>query len=152
MTINYPDGTVLRALLLSRGNDTLRAAIPVAGDIRTFTRITGAWISEKDEPVEIEFAWQHEQDDVLSETECVCSKDLASCIVSVLRACPQEDALLDLLYVFSPEGHRVRIQQSRLDIWRAPAEVKLTQFGESRSMAHQSGPELTSQMHTTVRD
>ena len=87
MTIKYPDGTALNALLLSRANDTLRVTVPGDDDVRTFTLIREAWISEKCEPVTIEFAWQRrEAVAVTNETECVCSKELASRLISMLLA------------------------------------------------------------------
>jgi hypothetical protein len=88
MTIHYPNGTLLNALLLSRENHILRATVPGDDDVRTFILINGAsWISEELDPVTIEFAWQRgEQARVPSETECVCSQELASSLISVLRA------------------------------------------------------------------
>jgi hypothetical protein len=88
MTIHYPDGTLRNALLLSRKNHTLRATVPGDDDVRTFIHINGAsWISEGFDLVNIEFAWQSgEQPRVPKETECVCSKELASSLISVLRA------------------------------------------------------------------
>ena len=72
---------------MSRGNDTLRATVPGDEDVRTFTLINGAWISEECEPVHIEFAWQRrEPAHVPNETECVCSKELAAHLLSALRA------------------------------------------------------------------
>jgi hypothetical protein len=86
MTINYPDGTNLKALLLSRGNDTLRAIAPGDDDVRTFSRMNGAWFSEDWKRVHFEFAWQgREHAHVPDETACVCSKDLASRLKSALR-------------------------------------------------------------------
>jgi hypothetical protein len=59
MTINYPDGRVVEAILLSRGNDTLRAAVQGEDDAQIFNLISGTWVSEEDGPVRIEFAWEH---------------------------------------------------------------------------------------------
>ena len=86
MTINYPDGTILNAVLLLHGDDTVRATVPGEDDVRTFTLANGGWISEKSEPVHIEFAWQRrEQIHIPSEMECVCPTDLASRLISALR-------------------------------------------------------------------
>ena len=116
MTISYPDGTALEALLLSRGDDTLRVIIPGDDDVRTFTLIRGTWVSEDCEPVKIEFAWQRSgKADLPREVDCICSKELASRLTSMLLAGTADDDLIDnMLYVFSVEGHRVRIQQSQL--------------------------------------
>jgi len=68
--------------------------------------IREAWISEKCEPVTIEFAWQcREAVAVTNETECVCSKELASRLISILLAEPKVDDLIEnMLYVFSTEN------------------------------------------------
>jgi len=116
MTITYPNGTVLEAMLLSRGNVTLRAAFPGDDDVRTFTLISGTWVSEECEPVKIEFAWQQcGKSDVPNEIDCVCSKTLASRLTSMLLVSSEGDDLIeDLLYAFSAEGNRVRIRGRRL--------------------------------------
>jgi hypothetical protein len=105
MIIKYPDGTTLNALLLSRGNDTLRVTVPGADDVRTFTLMREAWISEAYEPVKIEFEWPRRGvAQVTNETECVCSRELASRLISLLLAEPKVDDLIEkLLYVFSTE-------------------------------------------------
>jgi hypothetical protein len=110
MTIKYSDGTVLNALLLARGNDTLQVTVPGDDDARTFTLISGTWISEECEPVKIEFAWQRgEGADVLNETNCVGSKERASRLISMLLAGTEGDDLVDnMLYLFSAEHDRVR--------------------------------------------
>jgi hypothetical protein len=125
MTISYPNGTILHALLLARGNDTLRAIVTGDEDVRTFTRIHGKWISDRREPVEIEFAWEaRDQAQPPMETECVCSKKLASRLVSTLFAGSEGDELIEnMLYVFSAEGDRVRIQGSRLHPVRLAEEA-----------------------------
>ncbi len=127
MTINYPDGTVLEAVLLSRESETLRAAVPGDDDVRTFKLIRGAWISEKCEPVKIEFAWQRcEETRVPTETECVCSKELAARLSSLVLVGTEADDLIEnMLYVYSARGHHIRIQQGRLIISDGPAEVDL---------------------------
>ena len=116
MTIHYPNGTVLEAVLVSRGSDTLRAWISGDDDARAFTLIGGTWISEECEPVRIEFAWQHrEETRVPSETECVCSKELASRLTSMLLVGTEVGDLIEnMLYVSSAQGHRVRISEGRL--------------------------------------
>ena len=106
MIIRYPDGTALNALLLSRANDTLRVTVPGDDDVRTFTLIRDAWISEKCEPVAIEFAWHcREAVAVTNETECVCSKELASRLISIFLADPKVDDLIEnMLYMLSTEN------------------------------------------------
>jgi hypothetical protein len=58
MTITYSNGTVLEAIVLAHEEEALRVAVAGEGDVRTFRRIHGVWISEECEPVAVEFAWQ----------------------------------------------------------------------------------------------
>ena len=121
MTIRYPDGTVVNALLLSRGNDTLRAVAPHDADVRTFTLRSGSWLSENCEPVTLEFNWEHNQQSAIpEETECTCSKPLARKLISMLFAGSEMDSVTDnMVYVFSADGNRVRIQKSQLHVNQA---------------------------------
>ena len=116
MIIKYTDGTVLEAMLLSRSNNALRAAVQGDDDARTFTLVSGTWMSEECGPVEIEFAWERRQQaDVPTEAGCVCSKKLASHLISMLLVGSKRDELMEhTLWVFSAEGRRVRIQRSEL--------------------------------------
>jgi hypothetical protein len=125
MTICYPDGTVVNALLLSRGNDILRAAVPHDADVRTFTLRNGCWISENCEPVTLEFDWEHNQQAAIpEETECICSKPLARKLISMLFAGSEKDAAAEnMVYVFSADGDRVRIQKSQLHVKSAHVGV-----------------------------
>jgi hypothetical protein len=68
--------------------------------VRRFALIRESWISEKCEPVKIEFAWQHREGvKVTDETECVCSKELASRLISMLLVEPKVDDLIEnMLY------------------------------------------------------
>ena len=114
MTITYSNETVLEAIVLTHEEETIRVAVAGESDARTFRRIHGVWISEEREPVAIEFAWQrHVAVKVLDEVDCICSKKLASRLISMLLAGEGGDDLLeDVLYVLSAEGSSVRINHS----------------------------------------
>ena len=118
MTITYSNGTVLEAIVLAHEEDGLRVAVAGEGDVRTFRRIHGVWISEECEPVAVEFAWgRHGATNVPDEVDCICTKKLASRLISMLLAGTDRDDLLeDALYVLSAEGNRVRINQSLLEL------------------------------------
>jgi len=105
MTITYPNRTALEALLLSRGKDTLRAAISGEDDIHIFTHIHNTWVSEECEPVQIDFVWSRSGGaDVPTEADCICSKALASRLIAMLSAgtstddrfCTNSEQALDL--------------------------------------------------------
>jgi hypothetical protein len=112
MTITYSNGTVLEAIVLAHEEEALRVAVAGEGDVRTFGRIHGVWISEECEPVAVEFAWQrHGVVNVLDEVDCICPKKLASRLISMLLAGEGAHELPeDVLYVRSAEGSSVRIK------------------------------------------
>jgi hypothetical protein len=118
MTITYSNGTVLEAIVLVHEEEALRVAVTGEGDVRTFRRIHGAWISEECEPVAVEFAWQRQgAANVPAEVDCICPKKLASRLIAMLLAGSGDDDLLeDAFYFLSPEGNKVRINQSRLEV------------------------------------
>jgi hypothetical protein len=115
MTITYPDGTAVQAILLSRSADTLRVAVTGDDDLRSFTLVNNTWISESCEPVTIGFEWQTVRPgSPQTESECICSKQLASRLIAHLVS-PDRDVLENgLLYVFSGAGRRITVQQSKL--------------------------------------
>jgi hypothetical protein len=57
VTITYPDGTVLQALLLSNEADEIRVNA-TRGDEASLTRVHDTWVSDQVEPVTIRFEWQ----------------------------------------------------------------------------------------------
>ena len=106
MTITYANGTVLGAIVLAHEEEALRVAVAGQGDVCTFRRIHGVWSSEECEPVAVEFAWQrHGAVNVLEEMDCICPKELASRLISVLLAEEGADDLLgDSLTSSLPKG------------------------------------------------
>jgi hypothetical protein len=116
MTITYPNGTVLEAILLSLEEGEIRATAPDCDDVLIFTRIRSAWISEDLEPVAISFAWQRRgASRVPAEDQCVCPKGLATrLIASLVNGCEPHRAAEDTIHVFSPEGTRLAIRRGEL--------------------------------------
>lgn|ERR1039458_1193394 len=116
VTITYPNGTVLEAIVLSHEETEIRAMATGSDDVLAFTRIHGTWISEEVEPVVIEFAWQRPgTSPSTSKDNCVCSKALAARLVqSLFSGGEPEEAVADPVHVFSPEGRRVAIHLTEL--------------------------------------
>jgi hypothetical protein len=116
MTINYPNGTVLPAVVLSRGEEEIRAIAPDCEDVLVFTRIRGTWVSEELEPVTIEFGHQTAATPAeYSDDDYICPKELAASLIqSLLGACERDEAGADGFYVFSPQGTNVAIQRTEL--------------------------------------
>jgi hypothetical protein len=86
MTITCPNGTVLNAILLSRGEDQLRATVAGYEDALAFIHVHGCWFSEEGEPVTIAFEWQRRAvADVPAECDCVCPMELAARLISMLH-------------------------------------------------------------------
>lgn len=86
MKIIYSNGTMREALLLSRTENTLRAAVAGRNDALTFTFAHDTWLSEEWEPVQIEFAWGHTgRLNVPSESDFTCSTNLSSRCLSLAR-------------------------------------------------------------------
>jgi hypothetical protein len=102
VTITYSDGTVLKAIVLSHEEDEIRAIAAGCDDVLAFTRIHDTWISEEIEPVSIEFEWQRQGAvKVLDEVDCICSKKLASRLISMLLAEEGGQPALRMLFTFS---------------------------------------------------
>jgi len=116
VTITYPDGTVLEAIVLAHEENEIRAIATGCNDALAFTRIHGTWISEEIEPVTIEFAWQRRgASPTPSLAACICPKTLAARLIqSLFRGCEPVVAEPETLCVFSPEGKRVPISISEL--------------------------------------
>ena len=97
MTITYPNGTLLKAIVLSHEEDEIRAIAAGCDDVLTFTRFHGTWLSEEIEPVSIEFEWHRRgASPALSEDDCVCTKELAARLVqTLLGACERDEAAAD---------------------------------------------------------
>ena len=120
VTITYSNGAVLRAIVLSHEEHEIRAIAPGCDDVLSFTCIHGTWISEEIEPVTIEFEWQRRGvRRACSEDDCVCPKELAMRLIQTLFGGGDlNEATGETFYVFSPEGRRVAIHLSELNLWK----------------------------------
>ena len=101
MTITFPDGTRLQADLSMRSADTLLVVIP--GQVATcvFTRMSGVWISEDDDPVTIEFQREKRLSTVPSVDDSNCGKPLASRLLARLLDPSDGDLLEGMLSYLS---------------------------------------------------
>src|SRR5436305_4590540 len=85
MFIIFSDGSKREAWIWQQTESTVRVAVQGACDLIDFTCIRGQWVSENCEPVVIEFAWQRmPAREVVTEADCICSKDLASRLIESL--------------------------------------------------------------------
>jgi hypothetical protein len=63
----------------------MRVAVRGGDDPVELTDISGVWISEDCEPIQVQFAWQRKtQAQIVEEAECICSHELASRLIHLL--------------------------------------------------------------------
>jgi hypothetical protein len=97
MIIQYSDGKALEAVLLSRTDTTLRAAIEGADDVVEFSNINGVWVSDDCEPARIVFDWQRQNSKrTISEADFACSQELAGRLIHVLSGAAPWAARLEM--------------------------------------------------------
>jgi len=107
MTITFRDQEPVPAVLLRYDGDHLRALIPGEDDSSGFQRVNGVWVSDDCEPVHIEFAWERlEVNSIPPETDCICSKELATDLLGMLFS-PEPDELPDELLDLFTHVHPV---------------------------------------------
>ena len=118
MTITYPDGNVLEAIVLSHDEREIRASAPGRDDVLAFTRIDGLWVSEDGEPVTILFEWERRNaPPSYSEADFICPKELAARLIgALLRGDDRDEAVENTFFVFGLQGTRVAIQRSELGL------------------------------------
>jgi hypothetical protein len=113
VTISYPNGTVLQAVVLSYDEHEIRANASGCDDVLAFTRIHDTWISEEIDPVTMTFEWQRTSGVTApSEEHCVCPKDLAAQLIHSLYNGQNEEAASDTFCAFDPEesGYRTELR------------------------------------------
>jgi hypothetical protein len=87
MTITDPNGTVLKAIVLSHDEQAIRAIAPGCTDVLSFTEIHGIWFSDELEPVTIKFEWQRRGvSSIPAAADCICPKELAATLIHLLIA------------------------------------------------------------------
>lgn len=115
VTINYLDGTILQATVLSSNEHEIRAIAPGCDETLLLTRAQGVWHSEGTQAATLEFEWQRiPPPPACEEDECICPKELAAHLIRALLVGSEQETVEDRLYAFSPEGSRVAIQPTEL--------------------------------------
>jgi hypothetical protein len=113
VTISYPNGTVLQAIVLSHDEHGIRANASGCDDVLAFTRIHDTWISEEIDPVTMTFEWQRNRRvSSPSEDNCVCPKNLAARLIQSLFSGHDGEAIGDMFCVFDAEesGHQTEVR------------------------------------------
>ena len=93
MIITYANGQTIEGVLLSRNDRTMRVAMRGGDNAEEFANVNGAWISEKLEPVQVRYEWQRQtRRQLVSVTDCVCSKELAARLIQSLLSGDEAEA------------------------------------------------------------
>lgn len=105
MTITYLDGTVVQAVALSHDDNEIRAIAPGCDDVLAFSRVRDRWVSDEIDPVAIDFELQQRPArPVLSEEDCVCSKDLAARLIQTFFAGSDLQSCTPPILVFNSDA------------------------------------------------
>jgi hypothetical protein len=111
MTITYPNGTVLNAIVLAHEDYEIRAVAAGCDDVLVCTRVRDTWLSEDWEPVTLGFAWQRGgTTPACSEDDCICPKELAAHLISTLAGvCERDEAVMNTLAAIHRTGPTNRL-------------------------------------------
>jgi len=87
VTITHPNGSVLKATVLSCDEHAIRAIVPGSDDTLVFTRTRDTWVSEELDPVTARFDWQRggPAPTSRSDDDYVCPKALAAYLLQSLN-------------------------------------------------------------------
>src|SRR5688572_12469650 len=83
MTLRYPNGQTLEAVLLSRTEQTLRVALRGSDDIVELNQVNGRWVSDECDAVQVSFGSQRPAE-TISEEDFICAPDLAAKLIRML--------------------------------------------------------------------
>ena len=93
MTIKYPDGKTLEAAILTRDNQSIRVAVKGGEDVLELRQVSGTWVTEDLEAVEVQFAWQRRSErPSYSDADFICSHELAVRLLDLLTRDSAEEA------------------------------------------------------------
>ena len=92
MTIRYADGKAVEGVTLARTANMMRVAIEGSDDAAEFINVHGTWISEDCEPVTLEYGPRRNAPTMVTEPDCICSRDLAARLIDLLLTDSAEDA------------------------------------------------------------
>ena len=97
MTITYPNGNVLNAIVLAHEDHEIRAVAAGYDDVLVCTRVHDTWLTEDWEPVTLRFEWQRVgTTPACSEDDCICPKELAAHLISTLAGgCERDEAYVN---------------------------------------------------------
>src|SRR5690242_3632935 len=90
MWITFLDGQIREAVIFSQNNQTLRVATEQSEDLLDLTCISGQWVTENCEPVQVEFAWDRRRPAAaITMEECICPPAVYRAIEALWDAASQ---------------------------------------------------------------
>jgi len=84
MNITYTNGQTIKAAMVVRFDNRIRAVLAGHDDLTEFTQINGTWVSEECEPVQIEFGFASRVNREYNEEDFICSAELATHMIHLL--------------------------------------------------------------------
>ena len=84
MTLRYTNGQTIDAVLLSRREGKMRVALQGSEDVVELSEVSGTWVSDECEPVQVSFGWQKQAPAPTSEEDFICPPELAAKLIRML--------------------------------------------------------------------
>ena len=84
MTLRYQSGLVKNALLLARGEDTIRVMLEHQDDAIEISRLNGIWVTQECEPVELGQAEQHPAPATPDDADYICPPEVVARLLRLL--------------------------------------------------------------------
>jgi hypothetical protein len=85
MKITDSRGRVFEAALLAQTDDIIRVVIEGANDVTELRKLNAVWVSQDDELVHIQFAWEKKgHTPTVSAADCCCPHELAARLIHLL--------------------------------------------------------------------
>ena len=91
MTLRYANGLTVEAVLLSRTEGKMRVALKGSDDVVELRELSGTWVTDDCEPVQVSFAWQNAAPAPTSEEECICPPELAARLIQLLMSADEAE-------------------------------------------------------------
>ena len=91
MTLRYANGLEIDAVLLSRTDGKMRVALQGSDDVVELREVSGRWVSDECEPVQVSFAYQKPAPAPVSEEDCICSPELAAKLIRLLMSADETE-------------------------------------------------------------
>jgi hypothetical protein len=94
MIITYQNGRTIEGIILSEDHSAMRIAVTGSDDVVELVNLSGHWISEDSQPVQIQSSWDRSpRKEMVSEADCICPKETAARLIHLLLSGSNEHEL-----------------------------------------------------------